>query len=199
MDHISSFKPRQSHYSIRDNPQKLYLPETLTIKDMHKMFLGSYKINAPYKVYWRIFKEKFNISFGWPRSDTCTQCDTLNQQINTTTNNDDKVNFIDKRQLHLSKAESFYRLKRLYKQRAQMNLATVLSFDFMQNLPISHLESNILYYSRQLWLYIFGVHNLADDRVTLLTYHEGVAKKGQCEVTSMLFRYLKEENDLNRN
>ncbi|KAJ4442378.1 hypothetical protein ANN_03964 [Periplaneta americana] len=30
-DHISSFKPQQSHYSIRDNPQKSYLPKTLTI------------------------------------------------------------------------------------------------------------------------------------------------------------------------
>ncbi|PSN47129.1 hypothetical protein C0J52_14496 [Blattella germanica] len=38
MDHIRSFKPRQSHYSIRNNPRKLYLPETLTIKDMHKCF-----------------------------------------------------------------------------------------------------------------------------------------------------------------
>ncbi|KAJ4425729.1 hypothetical protein ANN_27925 [Periplaneta americana] len=77
-----------------------------------------------------------------------------------------------------------------------MNLATVLSFDFMQHLPVPHLQSNILYYSRQLWLYIFGVHNLADDHVTLFTYHEGVAEKGQCEVTSMLFRHLEEENGL---
>ncbi|PSN40714.1 hypothetical protein C0J52_21668 [Blattella germanica] len=111
--HIRSFKPRQSHYSIRNNPRKLYLPETLTIKDMHKMFLDQYHINVPYHVYWRTFNDKFNIAFGWPRSDTCTQCDTLNQQIDASTNNDDKVKFNNEKQFHLSKAEAFYKLKRV--------------------------------------------------------------------------------------
>jgi hypothetical protein len=36
--HISMFKPRVSHYSLRDNPNKKYLPETLTVKKMHDIF-----------------------------------------------------------------------------------------------------------------------------------------------------------------
>ena len=35
---ISMFKPRVSHYSLRDNPNKKYLPETLTVKKMHDIF-----------------------------------------------------------------------------------------------------------------------------------------------------------------
>ena len=50
-DHVRSFKPRQSHYSIRDNPKVLYLPETLSIKAMHRMFLDIYQIAVPYKAF----------------------------------------------------------------------------------------------------------------------------------------------------
>lgn len=49
-EHINSFKPRQSHYSRRKNPLRFYLPEGLTIKDMHSMFRSEYLINIPYKI-----------------------------------------------------------------------------------------------------------------------------------------------------
>ncbi|KAK9696750.1 Integrase zinc binding domain [Popillia japonica] len=53
-DHIKSFKCIQSHYSRRDNPNTYYLPETLTVKEMHKIFLDE-NPNKPvsYKIYWK--------------------------------------------------------------------------------------------------------------------------------------------------
>lgn len=68
---INSFKSRQSYYSCRDNPKKFYLPEDLSVKSMHKMFLVEYQIQVPYRSYWKIF-DTFNISFGYPHSDELT-------------------------------------------------------------------------------------------------------------------------------
>ena len=33
--------------------------------------------------------------------------------------------------------------------------------------PLPHIPSNAVFYARQLWYYVFGVHNLANDQVTI--------------------------------
>ena len=68
--HINSFHARKSHYSLRHNPDRQYLPEDLTVSKSHTLFLSQYLINVPYKTYWSIF-QNVNIEFGYPRSDTC--------------------------------------------------------------------------------------------------------------------------------
>ncbi|KAJ8896343.1 hypothetical protein PR048_001687 [Dryococelus australis] len=66
VQHIQSYHACSSHYSLRDNPDRKYLPESLTISKMHEMFLNTYQVNVPYKVYW----------------NTCSICDTLAMKIN---------------------------------------------------------------------------------------------------------------------
>nr|CAI5840937.1 unnamed protein product [Callosobruchus analis] len=75
--HITSLKPREFHYSLRENPNRYYLDERLNVRRMYRMFLDEYKINVSYKAYWSIFHSKFNIKFGLPRRDTCSICDSL--------------------------------------------------------------------------------------------------------------------------
>ena len=41
----------------------------------------------------------------------------------------------------------------------------MVSFDFMQNLPTPNLTHNdVLKYKRQLWMYVFGIHDMVVDR-----------------------------------
>ncbi|CAH1380009.1 unnamed protein product, partial [Tenebrio molitor] len=54
----------------------------------------------------------------------------------------------------------------------------------MQNLPLPHIPTNPVFFSRQLWYYI------STNEAAMYTYHEGQAKKGANEVTSMLLHYL---------
>ncbi|CAG4917086.1 unnamed protein product [Colias eurytheme] len=190
VEHIKSFKARQSHYSIRKNPNRLYLPETLSINKMHNLFIDQFKIRVPYKAYWSIFTTEFNIKFGVPRSDTCTACDQFRIKLESRLDESEKNKIITEKNLHLLKAEKFYELKRLWKQRAREGQVTVISFDFMQNLPLPHIPTNTVFYCRQLWYYVFGLHDLSNDDASLYCYHEGVGKKGQNDVTSFLFQYL---------
>lgn len=80
--HIQYFKARKSHYSLHDNSGKTYLPETLNITKMYSMFKDKYPgIKVSYQTYREIFKRDFNLSFGYPRSDTCSQCDEFNAKM----------------------------------------------------------------------------------------------------------------------
>jgi hypothetical protein len=189
--HINSFQPRQSHYTRRKNPERMYLSESLTIKDMHRMFVAEYCLNIPYNVYWHIFRTKFNIKFGYPRSDTCAECDSLLHKLNAKDITDEeKDRLLTQKELHLRKSEAFRAIKKNYKAKAQAGEVLCFTFDFMQNLPLPHIPTNPVFFSRQLWYYIFGIHDLATNEAAMYTYHEGQAKKGANEVTFMLLHYL---------
>ena len=45
-DHIASFLRRQSHYSRDDNHKREYLPEGLSIAQMHRLFVAKYEPEA---------------------------------------------------------------------------------------------------------------------------------------------------------
>ncbi|KAK9680904.1 hypothetical protein QE152_g38738 [Popillia japonica] len=69
-DHINSFKGRLSHYSLHDS-KKLYLPEELNVKKMYSMLKEIHpSVKISYDTYRTVFNTKFNISFGYPRTDT---------------------------------------------------------------------------------------------------------------------------------
>lgn len=193
-DHIKSFKCRQSHYSRRDNPNVYYLPETLSCKKMYKMFCEeNADMRVTYKVYWQVFTRDFKLKFGIPKSDTCGICDNLMQQINLETDIEKKANLKTEKNLHLCKAEKFYQLKKHYRNLARQNPDDYccISFDFMQNLPVPHIRTNEVFYAIQMWYYVFGIHNEGNDNATMYCYDETVAKKGQNDVASLLFQFLK--------
>ncbi|KAF2883760.1 hypothetical protein ILUMI_22424 [Ignelater luminosus] len=94
------------------------------------------------------------------------------------------------KELHLRKADAFFDLKRRYKAKAETGEIECLTLDFMQNLPLPYDPSNLAFYARQLWYYVFGIHNLGSKEATIYTYHEGIAKKESNVVTSMLLQYI---------
>src|SRR5258705_9830807 len=117
--HIQSFPARQSHYSRRDNPRRMYLPEDFSVRTMHKMFLEKGENSVSYLVYWKVFNSSFNLKFGLPRSDTCAICDKYKHDIEATPDEEEKNNLRTQHQLHLAKAETFYALKRKNKSRCR--------------------------------------------------------------------------------
>lgn len=50
----------------------------------------TYKPIVKYKYYDKYFKEKFHLSFGYPRSDTCQTCDRLKVMIGAELNPETK-------------------------------------------------------------------------------------------------------------
>lgn len=73
-NNIKSFKGRLSHYSVNDSKIE-YLPEGLNVKKMYKLYLDESQNHASYETQRTIFNTEYNISFDYPRTDTCRACD----------------------------------------------------------------------------------------------------------------------------
>ena len=67
---------------------------------------------------------------------------------------------------------------------------TLITFDLMQNLPVPTLTHGSMFYSRQLWVYNFGIHNLTGDVATMCLWNETIAGRGADEICSCLRYYL---------
>ena len=89
------------------------------------------------------------------------------------------------------RAENFYSSLRsntnMYKTNA--HIATV-TFDFQQNLPQPHIPVGEVFYTHQLWFYVFGVHNCGTNQGIMYCWPAFTANKGSDEVVSCLDRYL---------
>ncbi|GFS25892.1 hypothetical protein ElyMa_005195300 [Elysia marginata] len=202
ISHIQSFRGRVSHYSRRKT-RKVYLPEDINISKMHAMFVEKHpNVKCSYDTYRDTFNNKFNISFGYPRKDTCTTCDklkvkldSLNCKLNQTSLDSDTSIDLQRRkdritatlELHQRKGEVFYERKKASRIEAQNNDdVEAVCFDFQKNLPLPNVTTQDVYFSRQLSFYSFNIHILSSDKVFFYCYDETVGKKGADDVSSML-------------
>lgn len=204
---FSSLKGRKAHYSLKDT-NKIYLSEHLNVKKLLGMFLEKHpEIEMSYETFREHFTTNFNISFGYPRTDTCSTCDALKakedsiEKAKINTNDAEKLHQLDtqlktlqtEKELHLKKAEWFYRNKKNAKKQARKNQnIEAITIDYGKNLPIPNISTNDVYYKRQLSFYLFNVHILSNGFSTFYCYDQTVAKKGSDDVVSMLHHFFTE-------
>ena len=112
-EHIRSFPVMKSHYSrSHHNKRRKYLSPLLSVAEMHNLYLQKYEagIEKPivsYGYYLKYFNENFNMSFGYPKVDTCGTCDALKVQIESATDTQ-KMTLHAQKEDHLRRAENFY-------------------------------------------------------------------------------------------
>ena len=63
---------------------------------------------------------------------------------------------------------------------------TLLTFDLMQNLPVPTLTHGAMFYSRQLWVYNFGIQNTTTGTASMYMWNEAIAGRGADEICSCL-------------
>lgn len=209
-NHISSFKGRSSHYSTKDTT-KTYLPEELNLKKMFSMFKEKYPdCSVSYESYRTIFTKQFNISFGYPRTDTCSICDIFLAKLKCLEKdlekpeNKQKENILKatirrlrtENDLHKKRAETFYSRKRKSKAASRQDTKTeAICMDYGKNLPLPNINTNDVYYKRQLSMYLFNIHTLSTSESVFYVYPENIGKKGSDDVTSLLMNFLYDHLD----
>lgn len=206
---IESLKGRKSHYSLKDTI-KTYLPEELNQTKLHKMYNDANIHNqVGLSTFTQFFNSNFNISFGYPRKDTCSTCDLLRAEIAAIEKKmnepgdhavDEQTKMAvskalqekeDERTLHLAAGGKFYDLKRDFKKESKKRADIVsITMDYEKNLPTPNITTSDVYYRRQLNFISFNIHILKDSTSIFYTYDESVAKKGADEVCSMLNNFI---------
>ena len=199
-EHIKKFPRRKSHYS-RSDKKREYLNDGLSIARMYQLYLEKYEpqvqeVQAKPEVeewlYRKIFNEEFNLSFGYPRSDTCETCDLLHVAILASRSDVEREGNQDELASHQEKASQGYGiLCRNTDASKSVRDHTLLTFDLMQNLPVPTLTHGSMFYSRQLWVYNFGVHNTTTGSASMYMWNETIAGRGADEVCSCLKQHLK--------
>ncbi|KAF2906166.1 hypothetical protein ILUMI_00004 [Ignelater luminosus] len=187
-EHIESFPPRESYYS-RNESQKKYLPAELTYDLLKKK--EQTKPRITYDFYYRYFVEHFNLSFGFPRTDTCSTCDMINVQIESAPNRKEKQCILQRKELHLRKAQAFYDDLKAKTQLAETDpTVETLCFDYQQNLPVSLLTTGDIFYAQQLWVFNQAFHSCSDKKAEMYMFDETIGKKGCIETVSFLKHYI---------
>lgn len=183
VDHISSFPADSSHYSRNSNSNRKYLSPTLSISQMHKLYIEECTAKElpkqyfiKYGVYANTFSTKFNLSFGQPRSDTCATCDANEADEN-----------------HKIKYRQAFEQQKVDRQRAKSDGNVVyLSIDLQQVMVLPKLTTSKAFYLRQLAFYNCGIHSIAANGATpfMMTWTENVAKRGSNEILSCLLDFV---------
>ncbi|KAF6036706.1 hypothetical protein EB796_004978 [Bugula neritina] len=130
--HIKSFRGERSHYSLGKS-KRLYLPAELNQTKMFELFKEKHPdIKVSQETYRQIFINEFNISFGYPRSDTCSTCDEnraiveqLKLVLKDDQDNEDVKEQLSKAEIenkvHLARAKQFYNHKRNARRSAEVD------------------------------------------------------------------------------
>ncbi|CAH1997534.1 unnamed protein product [Acanthoscelides obtectus] len=185
-DHIRSFPLQENHYS-RNTSAKQCLPADLNISKMFRLFKEKYPDanNISFRVYHDIFKSKFNLRFGLPRSDTCSYCDKLFMKLCSTDDANEKKKIEIESEIHHRKAEAGYKTLKDDTETSKLNPNyVVLCTDLQQVLFCPNLTHSSVFYQRQFSTYNYAVHNMGEENATMLLWHEAM------EIASALLFYI---------
>ncbi|PSN33909.1 hypothetical protein C0J52_20398 [Blattella germanica] len=202
---ISFLKGRMPHYSLHDTG-KVHLSEDLSISKLHEMYRAKYPSHSvSYESYRDIFNNKFNIGFGYPRCDTCSECDAHVAKIvslQLTIFNLNAAQYEEKSKLenemksmgvinavHKKKAETFYNRKRQSKISAMEtpHMEAIL-FDFQKNLPTPNITTS--YETAFFSLIKYTCRLLSTREYVFYTYDQTIARKGADDVVSFLHHFI---------
>lgn len=180
IEHISKFPAEESHYSRNCNIHKKYLSPLLSISKMHKLYIEECTLNKlPEKFcklrasyYRHVFVTHFNLSFGEPRSDTCSTCDAGKGDEEHTEN-------------YHAAFEAMISDRNLAELDSKVAYLTV---DLQQTMPLPRLSTSKAFYLRQAWFYNLGIHIATKEgsKALFCTWTEDQANRGSSEILSAL-------------
>lgn len=189
MTHIKRFPVEESHYSRNRNPHKKYLSPLLNLSKMYELYLAEcdqQKLADKFKIkkctYSKIFVTEFNLSFGNPKSDTCTTCDAgeVNEE-------------------HLENYTAGTNALKADREKAKVtNNIVFITIDMQQTMPLPKITTSKAFYLRQMWFYNFGIHIISKntEKACFCTWTEDMANRGSVETCSSLLRYIEVDESI---
>ena len=151
--YIKSFPAMRSHYSRSKNKRTRYPSPLLSVAEMHRLYVEKYgggvkKTVVKYHYYNKVFNENFNLSFGYPKTDTCGTSEEFMVKLSALPDgSQEKLATQEMHEDHLRSAEKFHSGLRFDTEMAEQNSdIRIVTFDFQQNLPLPHLPLGDLFY-----------------------------------------------------
>ena len=121
--------------------------------------------------------------------DTCCKCEELNLKLESLHLNDVAQRAAQvKLNVHKHKSEKIYNtLKHETSEDASIEEHVLpLAFDYMKTISLPKIPVQQLYYTRQLSVNVFSIHNITEEKSHIYLYHKGQGRKWHNEVTTCL-------------
>lgn len=185
---LNSIPRYKSHYTSSD---KSYFSPDLTKKILFDLYKEKYPRDHVRQEYFYTEFRKYEIGIYIPKTDTCQQCDSLKIKIASA---EDSTELEDERRRHHNQAEvarGILTAARGMGKRSQGTLA--FSFDMQKTQPLPRLNTSVVFYKRQLWIYNLGINDLSNNQGTMCIWTENEGRRGSSEIISSIFAFLKSQ------
>lgn len=105
---IEKLKCQESHY-CRSKTQRLYLPAELNIRKLWRVYNAEHQNDLKVKqcFFRNIFNTFYNIGFGSPRTDVCSTCTSLQEQIKAESDTRKRHELMTNKRIHRLKYKRF--------------------------------------------------------------------------------------------
>ena len=178
-----------SHYS---NSGKQYFHPSLTWKDLHNEYIQKCPaFPVGFSVFMKEVK-RFNVSIYVPKTDTCSTCDSINAKLKSKLTLQQRIDTQEESKKHLERANFARNLLKSTGLESKQENSKLLcfSFDMERTQPIPYLETSVVFYKRQMWLYNLGINNRRDNKGSMFIWQETDGKRGSNEVVSCVHAFL---------
>lgn len=132
------------------------------------------------------------MSFHEPQTDTCKKCDIIKTKLSVEQSIIERQKLEIERNTHQDEAAEI-RQKLAADTIEAKKIPTqlkVISFDLQKTKSTPHLNTNEVYYKRQLSVQTSGIHDCGTNKGYFFSWHEGVASRGPSEVASCISTWL---------
>ena len=176
---IAKIPKYRSHY--KDNADLRYLAPNVKKIDVYNMWKENSSKNfgdalPTYEWFLSFWKKELSLKIHTPSTDCCATCDELKHSGQ-----------LDKLQTHHKWVED---ARRKFKE--DCSKPYTVSFDMEKTLPLPYIQTNKVFYLRQLWLYNEGFnHTVNNQAYYMYCWTEGTAKRGSVEVISCMLKFLR--------
>ena len=189
LDKIPKYK---SHYS---DSKKQYFSPDLNRQKLYDMYKENQQTAGRSFCSKPVFCKElssYNIGFYVPKTDTCLICDEAALKGKYLETEDEKLELHKKLTEHHARAEQARQCLRETTCEAKGNRSLIaFTFDMQSTKPIPKLNTSVVFYKRQLWVYNLGIHTLHDDQGIMAMWTENEGKRGSKEVCSAILAFLK--------
>lgn len=193
INHINRFGRVEGHY-VRAESTREFLHEDLNISRMYRMYVNENtgKKVASIALYAGIKKE-MNLGFYRPKKDQCSLCMTYK-----TGDISVKDNLKERYDTHNLEKTEIRKIKECSKKRAREDSKFEAAvFDMQQVIHIPRSNESAIFYKRRLGVFNLTVYSLKNSECHCFTWHEGISKRGACEIATNLYTYLKSLQGIN--
>ena len=128
-----------------------------------------------YEWFLLFWKKELPLKIHTPSTDSCATCDEL------------------KRSRQLDELEAHHKLAQDARRKFKEDCSKphTVSFDMEKTLPLPYIQTNKVFYLRQLWRYNEGFNHTVDNQAYIYCWTKGTAKRVSIEVISCMLKFVR--------